>query len=84
MDGGDKKGYEITRFGRNDGGWQICLEEKDPCTGSNINVLSVLVHIADPILLGLRLVGLVWFGLVMGAVSYYHNRGKWDNFQNLF
>ena len=35
------------------------VEEKDPCTRSNINFLSVLVHIADPILLGLRLVGLV-------------------------
>ena len=40
------------------------MEEKDPCTGSNINVLSVLVHIVDPILLRLRLVGLVWFALV--------------------
>ena len=38
------------------------LKKKDPCNGSNINFLSVLVHIADPILLGLRLVGLVWFG----------------------
>ena len=38
------------------------MEKKDPCTGSNINFLYVLVHIADPILLGLRLVGLVWFG----------------------
>ena len=36
------------------------MEEKDPCTGSNVNFLFVLVHIADPIFLGLRLVG--WFG----------------------
>ena len=37
------------------------MEEKDPCTGSNINFLSVLVRIADPILLGLRLIGFVSF-----------------------
>ena len=37
----------------------LLLQQKDPCTGSNINVLSVLVHITDPILLGLRFVGLV-------------------------
>ena len=54
-----KKGYEITRIGREDSGRLKCFEEKDPCTGSNINFLSVLVHIADPILLELRLVGLV-------------------------
>ena len=41
------------------GGNAILLKEKDPCTGSNINFLFVLVHIADPILLGLKLVGLV-------------------------
>ena len=35
--------------------------KKDPCTRSNINFFfSALVHIADPKLLGLRLVGLVY------------------------
>ena len=54
-----KKGYEITRIGREDSGGLKCFEEKDPCTGSNI-IFFCLDSYSRPHIIGIKA---GWFGL---------------------